>query len=77
MFPQIHKYIFGLPVFEPPPVVVESDALGHPSHDVDHILLVYRHLRAACNKTLLAREFHGVGAAQPNICEEEMVLLKE
>jgi hypothetical protein len=35
------------PVFEPPPMVVESDALGHPAHDVDHILLVYRHLGAA------------------------------
>jgi len=34
-------------VLKPPPVVVESDALGHPAHDVDHILLVHRHLRAA------------------------------
>ena len=35
-----------LPVFEPPPMVVEPDALRHASHDVHHVLLVHRHLEA-------------------------------
>ena len=36
-----------LPVLEPSLVVIESNALWHASHDVDHILLIHWHLEAA------------------------------